>query len=57
MNMIKICEYLEKFCAWSYDNGVFYISGRDIYCLITGFLIAFVVFATVNIFIRREEKK
>ena len=55
--MIKICEYLEKFCAWSYDNGIFYISGRDIYCIITGFCIAFVVFATVNIFIGREEKE
>lgn len=55
MNMIKICEYLEKFCAWSYDNGIIYFSGRDVYCILTGFLSAFVVYALIYLLLGKDK--
>ena len=53
--MIKICEYLEKFCAWSYDNGIIYFSGRDVYCILTGFLSAFVVYALIYLLLGKDK--
>lgn len=28
---------------WYYDNGVFYINGRDVVCIITGILIGILI--------------
>lgn len=40
--MEKFMQNFEKFSAWSYDNGLFYFSGRDVYCILLGVFIAIV---------------
>lgn len=35
----------EEFLAWHIDTGTFYLSGRDIVCMITGFLICLILWA------------
>lgn len=38
----------EEFICWSIDTGTIYISGRDIMCMITGFLICLVLWAVFD---------
>ena len=40
--MEQLMQNFEKFNAWSYDNGIFYFSGRDIYCILIGVLISII---------------
>lgn len=35
----------EEFLTWSFDTGTFYINGRDIICMIVGFLICLILWA------------
>ena len=58
MNLIlKICDNLEKFCAWSFDNGIFYFSGRDVYCILLGISLSVIVVLTIKLFIREEKSE
>ena len=38
-----INHFCESLICWSYDNGIFYISGRDIACMIVGFLVCLIL--------------
>ena len=42
-----ITHFFESKLAWSYDNGIFYINGRDIMCFITGFLACCIVVSVI----------
>lgn len=44
---------------WYYDNGVFYINGRDVVCIITGILIGrlFVLLYELLKYLTEERKK
>lgn len=35
----------EEFLTWNQDTGIFYISGRDIICMIIGFLVCLILWA------------
>ncbi len=39
----EINHFFESKMQWSYDNGIFYINGRDIICVITGILFGIVL--------------
>ena len=39
-----INQYFENLMAWQIDNGVFFVSGRDIACVIAGICIG-IIFA------------
>lgn len=44
---------------WSYRNGMLYITGRDIICIITGILIGIVLMglaASIDDYIERRKK-
>ena len=43
---------------WYYDNGIFYINGRDVVCVITGILIG-ILFALLYELLKylKEERK
>ncbi|MBO7731210.1 MAG: hypothetical protein J6S67_01605 [Methanobrevibacter sp.] len=45
-------QIFEKFCAWSFDNGIFYVSGRDIMCMIVGLLIAVIIYLTIRALVK-----
>lgn len=45
----------ESQMQWSYDNGIFYISGRDIIAGIIGFLVCLVLWMIFNMW--KEGKK
>lgn len=55
--MKHLCSYLEKFCAWSFDNGIFYFSGRDVYCILTGMCVAFVIWGLIQILFGKDDEK
>ena len=44
---MKINDFFFNFMRWEYSNGIFYVSGRDIICLITGMLIMLVIWLTI----------
>ena len=54
--------WLNKMCEaqlqWYYDNGIFYINGRDVVCIITGILIG-ILFALLYELLKylTEERK
>lgn len=35
--------YFESVMQWSYNDGFFYITGRDIICIITGLFLGIVI--------------
>lgn len=41
-------QIFEKFCAWSFDNGIFYVSGRDIMCVMVGALAFAICMLTIK---------
>lgn len=55
--------WLNQMCEaqlqWYYDNGIFYINGRDVVCIITGILIGilFVLFYALFKYLIEERKK
>ena len=51
----KLMQHFERFCAWSYDNGIFYFSGRDIYCILIGVLISIITILLVWSLIGKDE--
>ena len=55
--MEYLCSYLEKFCAWSFDNGIFYFSGRDVYCILTGMCVAFVIWGIIQILFGKDDEE
>ena len=44
----SINHYFESIVCWSIDTGIFYLSGRDIVCVIIGFLICLVLWAILD---------
>lgn len=52
--MNKIFDYLEAFKSWTYENGVVYFTGRDIYAMIIGALISLVVCLVIYALIEKE---
>lgn len=49
----------EEFLAWHIDNGIFYLSGRDIICMVIGFivcLILWIMFDGREIYVRRRNE-
>ena len=51
----------EEFLTWSIDTGTIYISGRDILCMIVGFLICLVIWGCldgkeIHVIRRRKDK-
>ena len=54
MNMNNIFEMLEEFKGWTYDNGVVYVTGRDIYAMIIGALLSFIVCLVIYALIEKE---
>lgn len=42
---MAINHYFETLMAWHIDNGVFYLSGRDIACAIVGFIVCLILWA------------
>lgn len=52
--MNNIFEMLEEFKSWTYDNGIVYFTGRDIYAMIIGALISFVVCLAIYALIDKE---
>lgn len=60
-----INRYFEGLMAWCIDTGIFYISGRDIACMILGFLICLVIWGMCDgkeihiekLFVRRGRNK
>lgn len=49
-------QFFEAQMAWHYDNGVFYISGRDIACVIAGICIG-IIFAYLIQYAKYLERK
>ena len=55
--------WLNQMCEaqlqWYYDNGMFYINGRDVVCIITGILIGilFALFYALIKYLIEERKK
>lgn len=48
MNTAKNLNVIfNNFMAWEYSNGIFYITGRDIICLITGAAFMLVIWLTI----------
>ena len=48
----------EEFLVWNIDTGIFYLSGRDIACVIVGFgicLILWAMFDGKEINVRRDD--
>jgi len=45
-------QIFEKLCAWSFDNSIFYVSGRDILCVIVGLLIATIIYLTIRALVK-----
>lgn len=52
--MNNLFDYLEAFKNWTYDNGIVYITGRDIYALIIGALLSFCICAFIYVLITKE---
>lgn len=52
--LLNIAEKLEQFKGWTFDNGVIYVTGRDVYALIIGALISFCVCAFIYSLIVKE---
>lgn len=50
-----INAFFEHLLCWSYDNGVVYFSGRDICCIITGFMISVLMVLIICSFLRKED--
>lgn len=44
----SINHYFESIVCWYIDTGIFYLSGRDIVCVIIGFLICLVLWAILD---------
>lgn len=52
--LLNIAEKLEQFKGWTYDNGIVYVTGRDVYAMIIGALLSFVVCAIIYALIAKE---
>ena len=54
-----IQNMFEAQMAWNYDNGIFYITGRDVVAIIIGILIGaiFVLFVEMLKSLEEEHKK
>lgn len=52
-----ISQFFENFEAWEFNNGIIYITGRDIICMVTGILIGILLILTVEICINRTDEK
>lgn len=52
--MNNVFIMLEEFKDWTYDNGVVYFTGRDIYAMIIGALISLVVCLVIYALIEKE---
>lgn len=52
-----INHFFESKMQWFYDNGIFYISGRDISCVITGFILGMIIMIFVDYFVYNRKEK
>ena len=52
--MNNIFEMLEEFKSWTYDNGIVYVTGRDIYAMILGVVLSIIVCLIIFSFIEKE---
>lgn len=39
----SINHFFESWLQWSYDNGIFYINGRDIICIMAGVCLGIII--------------
>lgn len=52
-------QYFTGAMQWSYNNGILYITGRDIICIITGLLLGIVLMSiaiVIDDYIERRNK-
>ena len=52
--MNKLFDYLEAFKNWTYDNGIVYLTGRDLYAMIIGALISLIICLIIYALIEKE---
>ena len=52
--LLNIAEKLEQFKGWTFDNGIVYFTGRDLYAMIIGALISLVVCLVIYALIEKE---
>lgn len=52
--LLNIAEKLEQFKRWTFDNGVIYVTGRDVYAMILGAVLSLIVCLIIFSFIEKE---
>lgn len=54
-NSQTIDTFFDTLTSWSIDNSTFYISGRDLFCIIIGVLISIITVLIVWALISKDE--
>lgn len=54
--LLNIAEKLEQFKGWTFDNGVIYVTGRDVYAMILGAVLSIIVCLIIFSFIAKEDE-
>lgn len=54
-NSQTINQFFDKIVSWTYQNEIFYISGRDLICVLIGVLISIITVLGVWALIGKDE--
>ena len=54
-NSQTINQFFDEIASWTYQNEIFYISGRDLICILIGVLISIITVLTVWALIGKDD--